>query len=167
MKKRIIFICFFTVSVLINIIPLLVFKEKAAFNNYSLYPLVFMILMSLHGLFDCSKLFRIGFRRKPRFFPGMSRLFGKSSEEEDEQAFFWQSLVYWVAIPFYLPCIFFGTKFEHLPWTLLVFFAPQIIYISYFLIVILIDAKKDKRIKQKHEQELKEQERREEMGHFK
>jgi hypothetical protein len=167
MKKRLIFLLCFSVSLLMNIIPLFVFKEKAAFNDYSLYPLVFMIVMSIQGLVDCSKLFRIGFRRRPHSFPGVSRLFGKSSEEENERAFFWQSIVYWVAIPFYLPCIFFSTKFEHLPWTLLVFFAPQIIYISYFLIYILIDAKKDKRTKQTHEQELKEQQKREEMGRFK
>ena len=167
MKKRLIYLLCFSVSLLINIIPLFVFKEKAAFNDYSLYPLIIMIGMSLNGLVDCSKLFRIGFGRQTHFFPSVSRLFGESSEEENERAFFWQSIVFWVAIPFYIPCIFFCTKYEHLGWTILVFIAPQIIYISYFLIVILIDAKKDKRIKQKYEQELKEQQKREEMGRFK
>ena len=123
--------------------------------------------MFIIGLFNCSKIYRIGVTLKYSLIPGASRLFGKSSEEDDERAFFWQAIVFWVAIPFYLPCIFFVTKPIHMWWTILVSIAPQIIYILYFLIVILIDVKKNIRIKQKHEQELKEQQKREEMGCFK
>ena len=149
-----------------NIIPLFVFKEKAAFNNHSYLPLIIMIIMSIVGVYEYSD--RSGdspIITKYHFIPGMSRLFGESSEEEDERAFFWQFTVYYAAIPFYIPCIFFCTNIQSKLWTLLVSIAPLIIYISYFLIVILIDAKKDKRIKQKHKQELKEQERCEELGY--
>ena len=149
-----------------NIIPLFVFKEKAAFKNYSLYPLIIMIGMIMIGLFNCSKISWVGFRRIPDLIPGMSRLFAKSSEDENERALFWQAIVFWIAIPFYIPCIFFCTNIQSKMWTLLVFIAPQIIYILYFFIIaVLIDAKKDKRIKKKHEQELKEQERCEELGY--
>ncbi len=168
MKKRLIFLLCFSVSLLINIIPLFVFKEKAAFKDYSLYSLLLMIGMSIMGVYEyADQSGDSPIITKYHYIPGMSRLFGKSSEEEDEQAFFWQFTVYYATIPFYIPCIFFCTKLENLGWPFLVFIAPQIIYISYFIIVILIDVKKDKRIKQKHEQELKEQQKREEMGHFK
>jgi len=95
MKKRLIFLLCFSVSLLMNIIPLFVFKEKAAFNNYSYLPLIIMIIMSIVGVYEYAD--RSGdspIITKYHFIPGMSRLFGESSEEEDERAFFWQFTVY-------------------------------------------------------------------------
>ena len=51
MKKRIVVICFFSLSLLINIIPLFIFKDKVGFTYISIYSLIFMIAMSLKGLF--------------------------------------------------------------------------------------------------------------------
>ncbi len=94
------------------------------------------------------------------------------SEDEDytftekyEKEFFWQFCVYWFAIPFYIPCVFFTSAL----WmtaigTICVFFAPQLVYFIYDISNDIKNAKEYRIKEQKRAQELKEQELREELG---
>lgn len=168
MKKRLIFLLCFSVSLLMNIIPLFVFKERIAFCKYSYYSFIAMILIIANGIMSYF------LRHKKNYLQfGTSRIgvFGPDRDftftEEYSRKFFWQFTVYWFSIPFYIPCMFFGTKPVHSLWTVGVIFAPQIIFIIYSIISALKDVKENRSTKQKQEQELKEQQQREELGHFK
>lgn len=166
--KKIIFICFFALSVLINIVPLLIFRDSMVFSEQSIASAGIMILVSANGILSYF------LRHKGNFLSLRRRQFGAFSANKDytytkeyNREFFWQFLVYCLAIPFYIPCIFFVSKWPHLLWTLCVLFAPQVIYIVYGISNTLKDVKEYRLAKQKKEQELKEQMQKEELGRFK
>ena len=171
MKKRKIFICIFSAAVLINVVPLLIFKDKAALSNYWYYQAILMILVSIKGVlafFLRHKGNCLGDYRRPV----TARFFSEDKDytftEEYEKEFFWQFCIYWFAIPFYIPCIFFVSgPWGSILWTMCVFFGPLLVYIIYGISCTLKDVKEYRTIQKNRDQELKEQERREEMGRFK
>ena len=169
MKRRKIFICIFAVSLLINVIPLLIFKDKAAITYFSWFPMILMLIESVNGV--------IAFflRHKGNYFTDGYRSIHIFSEDKDytftkeyKDEFFWQFCLYWFAVPFYIPCIFFVSGgWRKFLWTACVFFTPYLVYFIYY-ISKEIKAEKEYQIrKKKQEQELKEQMLREEMGHIK
>ena len=168
MKKRIVVICFFLFSLVINIIPLFVFKDKVGFSNASYYPLIVMVALSAHGLlcyFCRHKGNYLLYVRSPWGAFGSDQEY--TFEKEYNQEFYWQFIVYCFVIPFYIPCIFFSTELVHLLWTMCVFIVLPIIYFTNDMVKDLRERKKTRREKQKREQELEDQRKREELGYFK
>ena len=170
MKKRIVVICFFLLSLVINIIPLFVFKDKVTFSVLSIYPVAFMIAMSAYGIWCYF------FRHKKNYLSfGSTReheiMFGPDREvtftKEYIRKFYWQFIVYWVAIPFYIPCIFFSTEVIHLLWILGVLFVPQVVYLADIIVGLPNHLKQNRDYREKRKQELEEQKKREELGYFK
>lgn len=168
MKKRLIFIFFMSISILINTIPLFVFKHSIAFSMLSRFPLIVMILVSVNGIL--SYFFRhkrnflhFGTPRGSIVVTNKDYIFSKEYIRE----FYWNFIVYCFAIPFYIPCIFFSTKPIHSLWTLCVLSAPQIVFIVYGIMNTLKDVKEDKLKKEQLAKERLEQERREELGKWK
>lgn len=175
MTKRKLFICILSAAVLINIIPLLIFKDKAAVSKDAWFTIIIMAGVSINGV---SSFF---LRHKGNYLsiayrPSILTLFSEDKErtftEEYEKEFFWQFCVYWFAVPFFLPCIFFDSgKWWNVLWPMCVFLVPQLVYFIYDIIYSISNGKKAKKelqiIKQKQEQELKEQKLREELGHYK
>ena len=167
MKKRLIFLLCFSVSLIINIIPLFVFKEKVAFSNVSYYPLIVMVVLSAHGLlcYFCRHSGNYLLYVRTRW--GM---FGSDQdytfEKEYSREFYWQFIVYCFAMPFYIPCVFFSTKFVHLLWTMCVFVALPLVYFINDMVKYFKDIKEKRKKSLKREQELKKQKEREELGYF-
>lgn len=172
MRRRKIFICVFAVSVLINIIPLLIFKDKAAVSHYAWFTIIIMLGISINGVVS------FFVRHKVNYLSAASHrrfILTISLDEQDytyteeyEKEFFWQFCVYWFAVPFYIPCIFFTSgRWESILWPAFVMLAPQLVYFTYDISKAIKDEKEYKVRKQKQEQELKEQKLREELGHFK
>ncbi len=75
--------------------------------------------------------------------------------------------VYLVAIPFYIPIIFFASSWWETLWALAVFLFPQATYIVHGIYQTIQDVKESKRKQAQLEKERIEQERREELGHWK
>lgn len=166
MKKRIVVICFFSLSLLINIIPLFIFKDKVGFTYISIYSLIFMIAMSLNGLFAYI------FRHKRNYLNLENRSISFSDKaytftEKYTKKFYWQFIVYVFSIPFFIPCIAFGTRVIHGLWIICVVFVPQIIYFVNDIFEYATQIKEIRIDNQKHAQELKKQKEREELGYFK
>ena len=166
--KKVIYICLFSFSVLINLLILYFFREKAVFSGYSFPAVAVMFLVTINGVVS------FFLRHKGNFLPfGAPRggVFledrGDTFGEEYKNEFYWMFLVYCMAIPFYIPCIFFASEWKHTLWTLCVLFVPQIAFIIHGISKTMRDVKEYKVLKQKQEQELKEQQRREELGFFK
>ena len=167
MKKRIVFICFFLFSLLINIIPLFVFKDKVTFSALSFFPVVIMIGTSLHGLYAYI------FRYKENYLQlSRGRLISFFDQdytftEEYTKKFYWQFIVYWFSIPFFVPCIAFCTMPIHCLWAFCVVLAPQSVYWVNGILECSREQKEIRRENKIREQELKKQKEREELGYFK
>ena len=167
MRKRLLFLLFMSISVLINSIFMLIFKDCISFSESSAFSALIMIFASANGLLSYflrhkKNYLSFGTPRGGAFGPDLEFTF----TEQYNREFFWQFSVYWFAIPFYVPCIFFATKPIHSLWTLVVLAVPQIVYIGYGIVNTLKDVNEYKSRKQKRDQELKEQQQREELGRF-
>lgn len=174
-KKILIFISLLAFSVLINIIPLFVFKDKFAISERSyssFFPIIIMILVSINGItayflrHKCNLLeFELGLAY--RVFLIFSDDQDYTFTEKYINNFYWDSLIYWFAVSFYIPCIFFISEWWHkIIWTFCVYSAPHIIYLILGIFDIAKDVKEYRLNQQKQAQELKEQMAREEMGRF-
>lgn len=170
MKKKGIFVCAVLISAFVNVLPLLLWKEKILFTEQSYVSLVLMFLVSLHGIFSYV------FRHKGNFLSfgqPKSAIFGDKKQteythtEKYRKEFFLQFLIYSIIIPFYLPCICFIRSWVQTLWLLCLIFFPQMIYILMDIKNMLTKMKEYKVIEQQKDQELKEQQKREEMGFFK
>ena len=166
--KKVIFISLFAISVLVNIVPLLIFRDSIMISNLSLFSAVTMILISANGILSYflrhkGNFLSFGKPRGSAFSEDKDYTFTKEYSKE----FFWQFLIYCLAIPFYIPCIFFVSKRVHLLWTLCVLLVPQAVFVVYGISNTVKDVKEHQLTLQKREQELKEQMQKEEMGRFK
>lgn len=168
MKKRILFAGLFTLSILINTAPLLIFKNSIVFSTQSVVSVIIMTLVSINGVASY-------FLRHKGNFLSFGKPRGNAlSDDKDytftkeyNKEFFWQFTVYCIAIPFYIPCIFFVSEWEHLLWTLCILIIPQLIYVVYGILNTFKDVKEYRLEQQKQEKELQEQLKNEEMGRFK
>ena len=170
MKKRIVVICFFLFSLVINIIPLFVFKDKVGFSFVSIFSALAMIGIVMNGIQSYL------LRHKTNYISfgtirGITTMYGPDREitftEEYSREFYWQFVLYWFAVPFYIPCIFFAAELVHFLWTVCVVFVPQTAYLINDVVKGLRERKERRKEKQKREQELEEQRKREELGYFK
>ena len=167
MKKRLIFLLVLALSVFINTVPLIIFREKAGFSVYSPYSCIFMTVISTVALiaYDLrhkGNLLLEG--RRMRFYVSDRAI---TFSEEYSRTFFWQFTHYCAMIPLFIPCIFFTKKPIHLIWTLLVAALTILLEIAYGIADTMKDVKEDKIVKQRLKRELEEQKKREELGRFK
>ena len=175
MKKRLIFLGFLSLSVLINAIILLIFKDKfihreqliASLTSFiALILMMIMVLMGILSYFNRRKGNLLSFGTARNVIWIIER--NCTYTEEQRRDFYWKFILFWFVIPFHIPCIIFSTKEYHALWSLALFFIPQIVYfISEVTIPMHKEKKKQKLIREKEEQEQKEQQKREEMGYFK
>jgi len=164
MKKILWALC--AISTLFNIGLVVLFREKAAVTGYSVPAIILMAAIVYNGFAA------IALRHKGNFLVlrhhGFFRPFGADREytysEEYEKKFSWMLPVYFSAVPFYLPCIFFVKTQAGFLWALLVLCVPQLVF---WIHSIMNERKDAKEKQQKRETELREQQLREESGRFK
>ena len=161
-------ICFTLIVFIINIISVFVFGEIVKISVYSVAPTVVMALAVINGVFACV------FKHKGNFLmirKYHSNVFSADKNytftDEYEKNFRWMLFVYLVAIPFYIPIIFFASSWRETLWTLAVFFFPQATYIAHGVYQTIQDVKESNRKQAQLKKERTEQERREELGHWK
>ena len=87
--------------------------------------------------------------------------------DEYEIEFRWMLLVYCATIPFYIPVIFFASGLLQTLWSLLILLVPQIVFTIHTIYKTVQYIKKEKLRQAQLENERIEQERREELGHWK
>ena len=154
---------------LVNAIPVLLLPEKAALTNFSVFPgavAVFMVIYGLCALID---------KHKGNYFllsdpRGRSLSYNKSYtyKEEYERGFRLSLLIYFGAVPFYIPLIFFARSYPAATFgTFAVMLVPQIFLAIPTIREAIQDSKERKRILAERERERIEQERREELGKWK
>ena len=162
-------IFYITLAILIiNLIPVIYFRKSFVLSQYALPPIIVMSLVIVNGILSCV------FKHKGNFLiirKHHSFIFSSDKDytfaEEYERNFRRMLLVYCTAIPFYLPVAFFASNWSQTLWTLLVLLVPQAIFIIHNIYETIHDVKKEKILQERLRKEKIEQERREELGHWK
>jgi hypothetical protein len=154
---------------LINAVPVLALPDRAALTNFSIFPGIVAVLMIIYGL--CALIDK----HKGNYFllsdpHGRSMSYNKSYtyKEEYEREFRLSLLIYFGAIPFYIPLIFFTRGYPAVTFgTFAVMLVPQVFLVIPTIREAIQDSKERKRILAERERERIEQERREELGKWK
>lgn len=152
----------------LNIVPVIVSWEQAALTEFSLFPLVMMLIAILHGILA-------GFlKHKDNYFKIARSHWNAWREDRDEtftveyeKEFRLSVLIYCVAVPFFIPTIFFVSGVPQIFLTIAVWTEPQVIFYIRSLIRLVREAKEAKIAQEKRQKELREQEAREEQGYWK
>ncbi len=152
---------------LLNIIPLFIFKDFVAFSGYSWIPLVLMLVVIFNGILALICKHKGNFFVIRRYNNPFSNDKDYTFTPEYEKKFTVSLAIYFAAVPFYIPVIFFIKNWPQAILALLLFALPQIIFVIQGMIETVKDVKADKIKKYQQKQELREQQRREEMGQWK
>lgn len=168
-KKALAVFLLFCFLILINIIPLLVFREKAQITSYSLIAVMLLIFVVIKGIDSYI------FRHKGNYLTYARRgIFTVFLADRDytftpkyTKKFYRMLLVYCAAIPFYIPAIFFSSRPWHPLWAFLVFAAPQFVFFIWDAREFRSEVKLAKQKELERKRELEEQKAREELGRWK
>lgn len=164
--KRILFVGIFSASLLVNIIPLFIFEDDIALTKLSRFPKILMILVTINGVISYFLRHVGNYLTFGGYRVAFWNLISKETlRPEYENEFFWQFTLYWFAIPFYLPCIFFASENVHTLWAVLVLVFPQIVYIAYEIRSMVKAEKEERPLEDKIQRELKDPQSREEHGY--
>ena len=155
--------------VLVNAVPVLVLPDKAALTRYSYPPGILLIFVTIYGL--CALIdkhkgnhFLLESPRERSFSYNKSYTYTDKYERE----FRLSLLIYFGAIPFYIPLIFFARSFPlSAGLSLAVLLIPQLALAIPGIRESIQHAKERKQILAERERERIEQERREELGKWK
>lgn len=163
----------FVALLLLNILSVVIFREYAGITKYSIPAIALMIFAILYGLAACvfkrtGNFLRYNYRFLKYF---IFKFFDQEKEYtftvDYEERFYKMLAIYFIVIPFYIPCIFFSRNVSTMPIAIIVFLVPQIVFICLDIADRMRSVKYRKQEERRQDEERKEQERREEMGYWK
>ena len=175
-NRKFIYILIFVVALILNVLPIIIFKNDVAISKYSIVSIAFAICSVVYAVIaflykDKGNLFVVG--RKYWFYRALSLTFSDNESytqgEEYKKEFGLSAFIYCITIPTYITFAFFAKGFysalsQALGWTIVRLIAI-IIFVIVPPIIKRIKAKKQQRMKD--EADRREQERRESMGEWK
>ena len=148
-----------------NIVGIVIFRNHIRLSINSFLATFIFIVMLLRGIFAYSgKNDRYLLLRKY-----VSSKFNKYSWPTREQLkdFYIKATIYFAVLPFYLPIAVFSSKNSHSLWCLLLLLVSQFAIVGIEIRKMML-AKKERKTKATLlEKEREEQEKREELGHWK
>ena len=150
---------------ILNIVGIVIFRTHIRLSINSFIATFIFIVMLLRGIFACAN------KNDDYFFlkKYVHNKFNKYNLPTEEQLkdFYIKAIIYFSILPFYLPLAVFSSKELHSLWCLLLLFISQIGIISIDIRKMMIGRKEQKIKEAILEKEKEEQERREELGHWK
>ena len=170
--KKYFWACAFVAVLLINIVPVFIFREKARISSYSFLPMILLAFVIVLGALayiskDARVFSFIGVGKFHNSNVG-SRFWRYNQPTATDLNDFWKkATIYFFPLPFYIPLIFFSTAASHYLWCLPLLFLPQFTFIGIEICGMLREVKEEKLKQEQLEKERIEQERREEQGHWK
>jgi len=151
-----------------NIIAVVVNKDDAQITRYSVPAILLMALMSVNGALAYFLRHKGNYLIFKKHRPSA---FGSDKDHtysaEYQKRFFTMLNIYCAAIPFYIPLIFLLSSYVQTLWALVVFVLPQAFFIAQEIGDFRKDAKEAEIKRKKQDEELKEQQKREELGYWK
>lgn len=172
-KKQLYYVLLFVAVLSLNVLSLFLFRKHAQITKYSIPAICLLAFHLLYGLLAYLFRHKGNFLRLKRIFIRHFKFYFFEPDKEYtftkeyKQHFNQMLAIYCFVLPFYIPCIFFTSTAVAMPFALLIFLFPQIIFVSKEIRGFANDINDAKQKKQQLEEELKEQERREEMGRSK
>ncbi len=173
MKKPIkysLIVCVTLALLVVNMIPVFLFRDRARVTSYASVAILLLLLHTARTVSACFLkhkgnmfLIRGKYAHIHIYSPDREETFTPAYEREFRVLL----LVHCMAIPFYIPLIFFVHSWENTLWDLLLFFLPPLIAVANEMRKMYAAAKKAKQRDAALEHERIEQERREEEGHWK
>ncbi len=171
MKKRTVLWVSLLFAVLFgtNILVVVLLREHAQLSAYSVPALVIMSVVILNGVLAWIFQDRGNYLHFRRYRPS---LLGADHEAQTSskaycKEFYQSLLIYGAAIPFYIPLIFLLSEIKQTLWVLLVLFAPQLVFVIRDILRDIKEKEEHKAKQKQMEAELKEQQKREELGNWK
>ncbi len=168
-KKTSLFLTVFCCVLLsANIAFVLVFIDAAKISQFSIPAAVLMLLCTTNAILSYILRHKGNFLYIGRIRPNvLSQDKEYTYAPEYERKFCIMLAIYCAAIPFYIPLIFLVSNWHQTLWSLLVFAAPQMVFIIQDVVGMAKDIKRYKEKTKQREQELKRQQQKEELGKFK
>ena len=163
-RKKLGIVLLFVFLILINVIPVFVFREKIQITPYSWVAVLFLLIVVIRAV--DAYVFKTKRKYLGSFGPKGS-LTTSLPESEYTKDFYRMLIIYCAAIPFYIPAICFSKESWHLFLTFLIYGIPQLIFFLIDVQKIRYDKKVYRQKQSRHEKEREEQERREEFGRWK
>ncbi len=172
MKKPIkysLIVCVTLALFVANIIPVLVFRDRARITSYAIFAILLLLLHIARTVSACF------LKHKGNMFlirGKYAHIHIYSSDREEtftpayERQFRALLLVHCMAVPFYIPLIFFVHSWRDVLWNLLLFFLPPLIAIANEMLKVYVAAKEAKEKDEALARERILQERREKDGRW-
>ena len=163
--KRVIICAVIVFIMLLGVIPLLIFREKANITAYSIPAIVVLVGVTINGLLALASKDKHAFS----FFDRCHSHYYKYNRPTTVQLkeFYLYALIYFAPIPLYIPIVFFATSYVQSLWCLLLLLIPEFTFIFLEMRLHFLERKQEKQKEQRELEEKKEQERREELGRWK
>ncbi len=159
---------FWTLTILFftfNIIGIIIFKNHIRLSPNSLFATFIFIVMLLRGILAYSgKNDQYLVLRK--YVSNKFYKYNRPTREELKD-FYIKATVYFAVLPFYLPLAVFSSKNEHTLWCLFLLFVSHFAIIGIEIRKMMIEIKETKNKETILQKEKEEQEKREELGHWK
>ncbi len=167
MSRRKIFKICVAISLIISIIPIVVFKSSVKLSIYSIFTAAILICVSVHGVI-CYYCRNKGnyLRRSIGHLYFMNTKNEANFTEEYRKSFFREFLIYWIAVPFYIPCILLCHSPILLSLPTAIFLTVRLIYAVTDITRTVKNANEYRINSENERKELSEQQKREEMGKF-
>lgn len=172
-KYLLYYVIAFATLMLLNILSVLIFRQHAKITKYSVPAIALMVFAILYGLAACIFKHTGNFLQYDyRFLKYFIFNFFEPEKEftftvDYEDRFNKMLAIYFIVIPFYIPCIFFSSTAATMPIAVIVFLVPQMIFVAWDIYDRAQYVKYKRQEAKRLEEELKEQQRREEMGYWK
>lgn len=172
-KYTIINLLLFLGIIFISILPMLIFMDKIEITKFSIPAICLFVFHLLYGFVAYCFRHKGNFLRFNHLFlrhfwfnfvePNKQYTYTK----EYRQTFYRMLALYFAVVPMYIPCIFLTATLVAMPIALIVFFVPQMLFISFEVREISNDIKQARQKKHQEDHEKKEQEYRESIGKWK
>ncbi|MBO5939100.1 MAG: hypothetical protein J6Q82_06335 [Clostridia bacterium] len=170
--KKILLLLFCAI-LFVSIVPLLLFWNKLQITKYSIPAIGLLTFHLLYGLLAYVFQNKGNFLAFSTYFLRNADiiLFRKDAEytftQEYKQSFHRMLALYYSVVPMYLPCILLTSTPAAMPIALIVFFIPQSVFLFQKIQEKRAFIKAKIQEKQRMEEELREQKRKEELGKWK
>ena len=148
-----------------NIVGIVIFKNHIRLSINSLIATILFIILCIRGILACIEK-NDGLLLLSKHYVSKFSRYNRPTKQQLED-FYIKATIYFAVLPFYLPIAVFSSKNLHSLWCLLLLFVPQFAIEGIEIRKMMIERKERKTKEALLEREREEQEKREELGHWK
>ena len=165
LNTRIIFWSSTVFLFIFNIVGIVIFRNNIRLSVNSFLATLFFIAMSIRGILACTTKDVRFLLLSRRYIINLCKYNRPTQNQLND--FYIKATLYFAFLPFYLPLAVFSSKNIHTLWCLFLLLAPQIAMVCIEIQKMMVERKERKFKEDLLQKEKEEQEKREELGHWK